>query len=150
MRKLISIFLLAFLLTYCGEKQVVTQAQLDDAAIIEYLADNDLTATKTESGLYYIISIAGGAEKPASDAEINVSYVGKLINGTIFDQSTNFTGDLDSMIAGWEEGIPLIGEGGKIKLLIPSALGYGSNSAGKIPANSVLIFDVTLKGFTNP
>jgi len=40
--------------------------------------------------------------------------------------------------------VPYIKKGGKIKLLIPSALGYGSNAAGSIPANSVLIFDIEL------
>ncbi len=150
MRQIFFLVILTIMITSCGEKQVVTQAQLDDLAITEYLAANDLNATKTESGLYYIINLPGGTVKPATDAEITVSYIGKLTNGSIFDQSTNFTGDLNAMIAGWEEGIPLIGTGGKIQLFIPSALGYGENATGKIPANSVLIFDVTLKSFTNP
>ncbi|MEN9448088.1 MAG: hypothetical protein RJA25_1378, partial [Bacteroidota bacterium] len=47
----------------------------------------------------------------------------------------------------WQEGIPLIGKGGKIKLLIPSALGYGTTAHGAIPANSILIFDIQLDSF---
>jgi FKBP-type peptidyl-prolyl cis-trans isomerase FkpA len=151
MRKLIFAFIvLALFVSSCGEKQVVTQAQLDQLAIEKYLTDNNLDAQSTTSGLYYIIIAAGGSEKPASDASIKVGYVGKLINGNIFDQSTTFTGGLNDMISGWKEGIPLIGAGGKIKLFIPSALGYGSHAYGSIPANSVLIFDVTLHSFTNP
>jgi len=151
LRKLIiAVLAISFMLISCGEKQVVTQAQRDKLAIEEYLSANNLEALSNASGLYYIINTAGGNEKPAADASITVSYVGKLINGKIFDQSTNFTGDLNAMISGWKEGIQLIGQGGKIKLIIPSALGYGSQATGKIPANSVLIFDVTLQSFTNP
>ena len=151
MRKLIfSFIVLALFVSSCGEKQVVTQTRLDQLAIEKYLTDNHLEAQFTSSGLYYIITTAGSSEKPASDASITVGYVGKLINGTIFDQSTSFTGDLNQMIEGWKEGIPFIGAGGKIKLLIPSSLGYGSQATGKIPSNSVLIFDVTLHSFTNP
>ncbi|NOU48258.1 MAG: peptidylprolyl isomerase [Bacteroidales bacterium] len=151
MRKLIfSFIVLALFVSSCGEKQVVTQAQLDQLAIEEYLTDNNLDAQSTTSGLYYIIIAAGSTERPASDASITVAYVGKLLNGTVFDQSTTFTGDLNDMISGWKEGIPFIGAGGKIKLLIPSALGYGGQSTGKIPANSVLLFDVTLHSFINP
>lgn len=150
MRKLIILLFLSLSLTYCSEKQVVTQAQLDELAIKNYLTEHDLEATKSESGLYYIISTSGTGGKPATNAKIRVGYVGRLLNGSIFDQSTDFTGNLNEMIQGWKEGIPLIGTGGKIKLIIPSALGYGSNSYPRIPANSVLVFDVTLISFTNP
>ena len=51
---------------------------------------------------------------------------------------------LSQVIKGWQEGIPLIKKGGKATLLIPSSLGYGSHSAGSIPANSVTIFEVEL------
>ena len=51
---------------------------------------------------------------------------------------------LSGVIQGWQEGIPLFKEGGSGILLIPSALGYGSQSVGSIPANSVLIFDINL------
>jgi FKBP-type peptidyl-prolyl cis-trans isomerase FkpA len=151
MRKLIFLLIAVTLFaSSCGEKQVVTQAQLEQVAIEKYLSDNQLEAQTTSSGLHYIIKLTGSSEKPTSEASITVGYIGKLLNGTIFDQSTNFPGDLSQMIAGWKEGIPLIGAGGKIKLLIPSSLGYGNQAKGKIPANSVLIFDVTLHSFTNP
>ncbi|HAD33478.1 MAG TPA: FKBP-type peptidylprolyl isomerase, partial [Chitinophagaceae bacterium] len=54
---------------------------------------------------------------------------------------------LDGLIVGWQEGIPLIGAGGKIKLYLPPSLAYGSNANGNIPANSSLIFDIDLLGF---
>ena len=63
-----------------------------------------------------------------------------------FDQSSSngITFPLSGVIQGWQEGIPLFKEGGSGILLIPSALGYGSQSVGTIPANSVLIFDINL------
>jgi FKBP-type peptidyl-prolyl cis-trans isomerase FkpA len=48
------------------------------------------------------------------------------------------------LVAGWQEGLPLIGVGGKITLLCPSALGYGSQAKTKIPANSVILFNIDL------
>ncbi|MEI6409778.1 MAG: FKBP-type peptidyl-prolyl cis-trans isomerase [Bacteroidota bacterium] len=51
---------------------------------------------------------------------------------------------LSSLIKGWQEGIPLLKKGGKGTFFIPSALGYGSQDQGAIPANSVLIFEITL------
>ena len=74
-----------------------------------------------------------------------MKYTGKLTNGTIFGQSTTpLTISLSTVIAGWQIGIPLIGEGGVIKLIIPSSLAYGCVANGSIPANSVLFFEVEL------
>ncbi len=151
MRKLnVLLFIIALFASACGEKQVVTQAQLDQAAIEEYIAANQLVTQKTDSGLHYIITAEGSAAKPSPTASITVTYVGKLLNGTTFDSGSYFTGPLNNMIEGWKEGIPLIGAAGKIKLIIPSGLGYGNRATGKIPGNSVLVFDVTLHSFTNP
>jgi FKBP-type peptidyl-prolyl cis-trans isomerase FkpA len=50
------------------------------------------------------------------------------------------------LILGWQYGIPLVKAGGRIMLYLPPSLGYGSQSTGTIPANSVLIFDITLQG----
>mgnify|MGYP006246716607 FL=1 len=80
------------------------------------------------------------------NSSVTVVYVGKLTDGTIFDQSNllGATFPLANVIQGWQEGIPLFREGGSGMLLIPSSLGYGSQSVGNIPANSVLIFEISL------
>ncbi len=76
-------------------------------------------------------------------------YTGKLVNGTVFDQTpagANATLVLGQLIVGWQKGLPLIGTGGKITLYIPPSLGYGSSAVGSVPANSILIFDIELAG----
>ena len=51
---------------------------------------------------------------------------------------------LNGVIPGWTDGIPLIKQGGRIHLYIPPSLGYGNRAVESIPANSILLFDVTL------
>ncbi|MBK8506286.1 MAG: FKBP-type peptidyl-prolyl cis-trans isomerase [Saprospiraceae bacterium] len=120
-----------------------------DIMIIEdYLADNGLVAQRTASGLHYIITEEGSGEHPTVNDIVTIKYKGYLTDGTIFDQTTPanaLTQPLSIFIPGWIEGIPYRRSGGgKGVLLIPSALGYGKSEVATIPANSVLIFDVTL------
>ncbi len=66
-------------------------------------------------------------------------------NGNVFDKSTAPVAySLLNLITGWKNGLPLIKKGGKIKLYIPPALGYGQNQYQSIPGNSILIFDIDL------
>lgn len=126
------------------------QAKLDDAQIVKYLADNNITATKDGSGLYYQITTPGSAEKPTVSNGIYITYEGKLMsNGTVFDSKTTpyYFENMTSLIQGWQIGVPKIGKGGSIKLFVPSGLGYKNEASGSIPANSVLIFDITLVNF---
>lgn len=118
----------------------------DEDVILQYISDNNLNAEPTGSGLYYVINTAGNGNVPNINSIVTVAYKGTLTDGTIFDQSdaNGLTFPLTNVIQGWQEGIPLFSEGGSGILLIPSALGYGNQAIGNIPANSVLIFEVTL------
>ena len=120
------------------------QAQEDDVLIRAYIDEHGIEATKDPSGLYYQIISPGADVTPGPASPITVNYTGKLLNGTTFDQGTNVTLSLNRVIEGWRRGIPKIQKGGRIILLIPSAMGYGQYQAGAIPANSVLFFDITL------
>lgn len=144
MKKLILLILVISLFS-CNKKK--KQAKVDDDIIVNYLAKNQLTATKTESGLYYIINNLGVGEKPTRNSTVRVAYRGYFTNNNPFDDSdtTGITFSLNSVIEGWQEGIPYFKPGGRGVLLIPSALGYGSTARQGIPANSVLIFDINLK-----
>ncbi|MCK5072501.1 MAG: FKBP-type peptidyl-prolyl cis-trans isomerase, partial [Bacteriovoracaceae bacterium] len=104
---------------------------------------------KTGSGLAYKIVTDGKGELPKSEDTVEVHYHGTLIDGTVFDSSKDrgktVSFPLNRVIKGWKEGLQLIREGGKIKLVIPSDLGYGDQGAPpKIPGGSTLLFDVEL------
>ncbi len=102
---------------------------------------------KDASGLYYQVITPGTGPYPNILSTVNVNYSGKLLDGTVF-QTGNITAQLGTLIQGWQIGIPYINKGGRILLIIPSALGYGNNSpGGGIPANAVLVFTVDLLGF---
>lgn len=128
----------------CRKK--VSQEESDKQIIEKYISDNKLTAKSTSSGLYYVMDVEGSGAQPNVNSNVTVVYRGTLTNGTEFDKSSSSGSSflLSNTIKGWQEGIPLFKKGGKGKLLIPSALGYGSQSVGKIPSNSVLIFDIEL------
>jgi peptidylprolyl isomerase len=109
--------------------------------------------TKTASGLQYQDMTAGSGPAAKSGDKVSVHYTGWLENGTKFDSSVdrgqpfNFTLGAGQVIPGWDEGVAGMQVGGKRKLIIPAALGYGSQGAGGvIPPNATLIFDVELLG----
>jgi FKBP-type peptidyl-prolyl cis-trans isomerase FkpA len=120
------------------------QWEIDQELIEQYVSDHNINATKHESGLWYEIRKSGGSIHPNVNSKVNVDYVGTLLDGTEFDSGDNVDMILSKTITGWQIGIPLIGEGGKILLIIPSNLGYGPHDQGSVPANSVMVFEVTL------
>ena len=123
------------------------QAIIDDGLIQTYIKANNITAIKDPSGLYYQVITPGTGSYPTVLSTVNVNYSGKLLDGTVFD-SGNITSALQSLIQGWQIGIPHINKGGRILLIIPSSLGYGNSSpGGGIPANAVLVFTVDLINF---
>ncbi|MDX1320767.1 MAG: FKBP-type peptidyl-prolyl cis-trans isomerase [Oceanospirillum sp.] len=103
----------------------------------------------TDSGLQYKVLEAGtGEQHPAATDRVKVHYHGTLLNGTVFDSSVDRGQPIDfglnQVIPGWTEGVQLMVEGEKTRFYIPSQLAYGNRSVGRIPAGSVLIFDVEL------
>jgi FKBP-type peptidyl-prolyl cis-trans isomerase FkpA len=124
----------------------VEYSAANDAEIVKYIADNNLNAVKTESGLYYVIDQPGTGKQPISTSNVTVAYKGYYTNKTVFDQgsTTGVSFSLQGVIKGWTEGIQYFKEGGSGKLLIPSALAYGSYNYSTIPGGSVLVFDVKL------
>ena len=146
MKRVIILIMIVLSCVACKKKKKATQADLDDKIITDYISSNHLNATKTGSGLYYVISTQGTGIQPNANSNVTVNYKGTLKDGTVFDQSpiAGSSFNLGNVIKGWQEGIPYFKKGGKGVLLIPSALGYGSQVTGSIPANSVLIFNIEL------
>ena len=118
----------------------------NDAEILAYIAANDLDATGTGSGLYYVIDTPGTGTQPTTTDNVTVAYKGYFSDGTVFDQSNanGISFSLQQVIAGWTEGITYFKEGGSGILLIPSSLGYGNKGRSSIPGGAVLIFDIAL------
>jgi FKBP-type peptidyl-prolyl cis-trans isomerase FkpA len=146
---LLVVFIAAFSSCKKDSFDPAKQATTDDAAMQTYIKANNITATKDPSGVYYQVITPGTGSYPNANSLITGAYSGKLLNGTVFDSGSINATALSSYIKGWQIGIPHINTGGRILLLIPSALGYGNAASGSIPANSVLIFTVDLTGFSN-
>jgi FKBP-type peptidyl-prolyl cis-trans isomerase len=121
----------------------------EDFTIKKYLESNSLTGfTKTATGLYYKIGQPGTGSPITADSTIVANYTGKLLNGVLFDRAvagSEATFKLNSLVKGWREGVPLIKQGGSIRLIIPSTLGYGlDGNSPSVPAFSALDFDITV------
>jgi FKBP-type peptidyl-prolyl cis-trans isomerase len=97
--------------------------------------------------------VVGTGAAAASGQKVTVHYTGWLTNGTKFDSSKDrgdpfvFNLGKGQVIKGWDEGVQGMKIGGKRKLTIPPAMGYGSRGAGGvIPPNATLVFEVELLG----
>lgn len=103
----------------------------------------------TKSGLQYEVLSEGSGRHPKATDKVQCHYEGRLIDDTVFDSSYR-RGEpavfgLNQVIAGWTEGLQLMGEGAKYRFYIPYLLGYGENGAGEmIPPYATLVFDVEL------
>lgn len=109
--------------------------------------------TKTRSGLYYQDLVAGNGAEAKAGQQATVHYTGWLPDGSKFDSSKDrndpfaFRLAARQVIAGWDEGVAGMKIGGRRRLVLPPALGYGVRGAPPdIPPSSVLIFDVELLG----
>jgi len=110
-------------------------------------------AQQTKSGIYYIIQKQGTGEKPAKGKTVKIHYKGKMLDGTVFDDSTirasplEFTVGTGRIIQGFDETVLDMKVGEKRLVVIPPELAYGDKGAGGvIPPNSFLIFEMELVG----
>ena len=110
-------------------------------------------ATTTPSGLIIEDINVGEGEAAAPGQTVSVHYTGWLTDGKKFDSSKDRSDPFEfqlgagRVIKGWDEGVQGMKVGGKRKLTIPPALGYGSRGAGGvIPPDATLVFEVELLG----
>lgn len=159
---ILSITLVVFLLNSCEKSD---QREEDERIRLkEYLVDNGYSQIEpTSSGLYHVILLPGNGPSPENSDFIRITFTASLINGTIFETSdeeiarssgifdeevfygpTKFMlGDLNSP-SGLKEGLGLMKEKGKSRMIIPSNLAFGSIDFGLIPPYSTLIYDIEL------
>ena len=139
------LFLFVFVLLSCSKNDTIFEPQTE-TDILKYIEDNNLNATKSSSGLYYVIKNQGTGTRPTTSSNVTVAYKGYFLDGSVFDHSNanGISFGLNQVIPGWTEGITYFKEGGDGILLVPYQLGYGANGRGAIPGGAVLIFDVKL------
>ena len=154
MKKLL-FFAPALLLLSCGGETEKEKNYIEteyDKEIAVFLEDKDWEPIREDNGLYIYTEIEGEGQKPGLQDYLTLNYSGYLLDGTPFDgtegNAITFPFPMESLIKGWQQGIPHFGKGGKGKLIIPPDLGYGSRASGPIPANSVLVFDIELIDFS--
>ncbi len=136
----------------------------EGATLSKYISDNKLSPVTTASGLKYIITTPAAGRKPQPGDTLLVNYAGRTMDGKLFDSSIEavakagglqqpgrnyepikFVVGNSEVIKGWDEGLLLMNEGAKAKLVIPSALAYGARGAGEdIKPYSPLVFDIEL------
>lgn len=135
------------------------QLKIDDKIITDYLAKNNITATKAPAGTYVQIVTEGTGNVLDTSVVAKVFYTGRSFsNNQVFDSNTDTKfgpaeplfvymnaqpGSPRAVIKGWTDGLSVLKKGSKAKFYIPSALGYGSRGAGEaIKPNEVLVFDI--------
>lgn len=129
-------------------------AAYDDASIQKYLQGNNLSGfTRTASGLYFKVSEPGTGSPITVDSTVTANYTGKFFNGMVFDSSPSSSFGLSGVIKGWQEGVPLIKQGGSIRLIVPSKLAYGFSGSVlggfiSIPTTSCLDFEIKVTDVT--
>ncbi len=138
---------------------LVLAAPLALHAQLEKLPPEDLAivqerwpqAKKTGTGLRYVMLKEGDGETARPGDQLSVLYRGALLSGKVFDESENpnqpFVLRLGRglVIQGWDQGLQLMKRGGKMLLIIPAELGYGTRgSPPEIPRNATLVFEIDL------
>lgn len=118
-----------------------TQQQEGKVDPTAYIVEGDVTELQKTD-----LKVGDGEEVQPGDT-IMFHYKGTIAQTGIkfdssYDRGEPIEYPLTSLIAGWQQGIPGMKVGGKRRLVIPSELGYGSQSSGLIPANADLVFDI--------
>ena len=148
-----------FLITICFS--AICQQSLFAQALDAFVEQKLPEANRSPGGIYYSMDTKVAGQQPKPGDYVVVRYVGKLLDGKIFDQSEKneplvFQLGRHQVISGWEEGLPFFTKGAKGKLAVPSAKAYGKRGVGSVvPPNADLIFEIELldildqKGYDN-
>lgn len=133
-----------------SQQNISPEDKLNKIACEEFLAKNKLRegVITTASGLQYEILKKGNGATPSETSKVKVLYVGRKIDGTMFDDMSKsnqaIVFELSETIKGWIEAIQLMQVGSKFKIYIPQELGYGIMKTSEIQPYSALIFEIEL------
>lgn len=147
MRKLL---LLLVLLQFTACTTDEERFEQEIAEIQEFVDTNNLDFETTASGLFYHIEQAGNPNRvPDSTHYVSFKHVGYFLDSTKFSEGW-YPSDhipLPYLVPGFQEGLQLVGEGGRGVVIMPSSLGYGDEAKGSIPAHSILMFRLELVSY---
>jgi len=136
--------------TLSAAVSVVDESNSDQSQALFGALEESLNEEGLVSKLIIDDIIIGNGEAAEVGDAVTVHYVGTLQDGQQFDNSNvrgepfSFTLGQDRVIEGWEEGVPGMKVGGERILVIPPEMAYGSQNVGPIPANSTLVFVISL------
>jgi hypothetical protein len=137
-----------------GHIDSIQQHQTEIKKIEEAIASGNIDTKNNEQGVYYTIIKEGGGRYVSINDTVTVNYHLTLFNDTALVQQTSdkpATFPLKRLIKGWQTGLPLCKVGGRIKLVIPSDLGYSIRTrAANIPPNSILVFEIEVLDAKSP
>ena len=144
----------ALAFTGCGSDTVTAPKEipLDQQTWAAALGVTLSAFTKLPSGVYYLDTTVGTGRTVIATDSVFVYYAGYLASGSKFDENVRSSSSrpspfrLAGLIDGWRVGMLGMKVGGKRRLLIPPALGYGASGNGSIPGNANLLFDIDLDG----
>ncbi len=138
------------------EEQLAAIERIANEKFDKYLKDNGIKeSNKCSSGLVYLKTKDGVGERPHAGSKVTVHYVGRLLDGTVFESSLERGEPLSLVVGtgrglkGFEEGVMMMQKGEKATLVLPFNLAYGDMQIGIIPPFSPLIFDVELIDIEN-
>jgi FKBP-type peptidyl-prolyl cis-trans isomerase FkpA len=136
-------------LSSCQKTSVATQAAVDDTKIQAYIKANNITATKDPSGIYYQVIRPGTGPYPTSTDTVQIAYTGKYLNDQQFATAPTTDMAVSGLVPGFQTGMQHINAGGRLLLIIPSALGYGTagTGSGGVAPNAVLVYTIDLISF---
>jgi FKBP-type peptidyl-prolyl cis-trans isomerase len=130
------------------EKELLGKRDEEAGMMSEYVGKSLAGATKLDNGIYYLTSKEGSGATVAQGDTVTVSYVGKFMDGKVFDQNETFSFPVGFgyVIRGWDEALKTMKTGQKSTFFIPSDLAYGERGAGgTIPPFTPLLFEIELK-----
>ncbi len=146
MIKLLTLLLFTAVLVGCKTYNE-EEKQSFDGEIKTYLEKKGITCKRSDSGLYYKITEPGEGRNIHFEDIVSFSYTGSFINGQKFDQQkkpVEFA--VKDLIGAWKEIMLELKAGAKVFLVAPPQLGYGEHELDDIPANSILVYEITVQG----
>ena len=128
---------------------------IDSLDIPSYITHHQLDAKDDGNGIFYSFEKKGKGALPKPGDYVKINYVGKMLDGSAFDQSNPndpfvFRVGYRIVIQGWDKGIQKLPVGSKASLLVPAEMAYGSSGLGEVPPNTPLLYELEVLDILSP